>query len=902
MKKLVTLFWGLALAISFVSAQSYWDKYIVNENFTGWFAWPSGWSQAVTGGGAVAIADSIRYYGSGSGNRGADMVFPFYTDSSTVYVNFDLFIASATVARNNAFALFLSGTNSGAISTSTAFNDLITGVYLAGTSKKFHVWNMDIKGPVPVAKPDTIVPAFTWGAFARPGTSNTICDSINASTKTNVDYVTNKWYNLIFKLNFATKMMDITITQKDNEINTQTITDLKFISNTANDIKRIGMMNTRSTTSYIGVTGATAVGNGANANLSAFLDNLKVYRKVLSQGKADVTINYLDQDGLVAKTARTESAREVNVAYKLAESDKMSFVGNNNYYAYDAVSTGADSVIVAAQGSAINVKFKKTPLTAGTYVWNGNVSENWNELDANFTASGTQIGYQNGNGVALSDANALFKNVLINAAADLGSNNLSVETEGYTLTGTGKLVGTGAINVNASTKISVMNNLTGGVNLNNGTLEVGHIRTISKLNAKDGTKLNVLTGTGNFNAPITGAGTFTLIPTDNVTYSSTIKGVSTMNYVLKVKGNPAATTKGMPILNNILDSAALINVTTLRGDTTFFGPTIDFKKNRIHLGDSVDLVYGQNPVAGGTTTVTIGELSGTASSRFVGCYIRSMTYIIGTLNTDAAFNGKFKPVTTAYWGTSTTDKSQTNFNINKVGKGKWTLNGSSPKYFGNVKVLDGTLEVNDTLCNATGEYVFGTTTLTTVPNKIPELMVADTATLAGKGFIGATSTVLNGTITGNLTLAGSLSMKAASGDNVGAKTIINVTSTAVDKIKVVGDLYYGGKLKINVISLPQPGDYKILEFGGFLESGPNGFDSIELPSANWSFDYTTGILKYKGGDESAVNAIDYTKQIESVRYFDVAGKQVTKNHIGFVFMKIKYTDGTTASVKTYVKK
>jgi hypothetical protein len=216
MKKLVTLFLGLALAVSFVSAQSYWDKYIVNENFNGWFAWPSGWSQAVTGGGGVTIADSIRYSGSGSGNRGADVIFPFYTDSTTVHVNFDLYVASATVARNNAFALFLSGTNSGTIGASTAFTDLIAGVYLAGTSKKFHVWNMDIRGPVPVEKPDTIVPAFTWGAFARPGTSNVICDSINASTKTNVDFAYNTWYNLTYVLNFVTKKMDITITQKNN--------------------------------------------------------------------------------------------------------------------------------------------------------------------------------------------------------------------------------------------------------------------------------------------------------------------------------------------------------------------------------------------------------------------------------------------------------------------------------------------------------------------------------------------------------------------------------------------------------------------------------------------------------------------------------------------------------------
>lgn len=896
MKKLVTLFLGLFLTVSLISAQQYWNQYLIDQNFNGLVALPNGWSflsasssstTAVFGrSGGANYPDAIRISGSGSGNRGGEIKFPLTPDSSTIYVEMDLLVAKSTVNYRNTFQFYLLGSKSVNLwNTGTPYADVIAGIYWVGSSGKFHIWNKDINGPVPVEKPDSVIPVFTTGqypTFQRAGTSTAITDSLNLKTKTDLARLYNVWYTLKFKLDFSTKKMDLTISQRDSAQYTQTFTDLKFVSPTVNDFVSFGTVNNRNSNQ----------GNASNADLDMTVDNFKVYQKVKSLGRTNVTINYTDTEGNPVKESRIAAEQEIGLKFGLSATDKETFTKNNNYYAYDAASTGKDSVLVVEGGVSITVKFKKTPVTVGTYTWSGNVSENWNEVEENFTTDGTnQIGYQNGNAVRFASENALFKNVLINSVINTGAGSLDIDAKGYVLSGAGALVGTGDINVNTSTKLGFINNMSGNLNLKKDTLTVTNERIAKKYIVSNGT---ALAPTTSISTPITGSGSFTLIPSVN-TYNSRIDDLSEVNYALKVKGNLTAMT-GMPRMICVLDTLTKLNVYSQTGDSVVFDSSIPYKLNAISLGDNVLMTYSTNPSNQNTTIVEIGELSGTKTSSLVGNKVYRMTYQIGGLNTNAVFAGEFNAIKKDAWS------NRTDYDLAKVGKGKWTLNGSSPKFFGNVKVLDGTLEVNDTLCNATGEYVFGTTTLTTVPNKIAEVMVADTAILTGKGYIGATSTVLNGTITGNLTLAGSLSMKAASGDNVGAKTVINVTSTAVDKIKVVGDLYYGGKLKINVISLPQPGDYQILEFGGFLESGPNGFDSIELPSENWTFDYTTGILKYKGGDESAVNTIDYTKQIESIRYFDITGKQVTKNHIGFVFMKVKYTDGTTASVKTFVKK
>ncbi|NCB84362.1 MAG: hypothetical protein EOM44_07670 [Bacteroidia bacterium] len=899
MKKLFTFFLGLMLSVSLVPAQEYWNKYLIDENFDGAIALPTGWSYlsgttAVFGRGAgQSLVDGIRMSGSGSGNRGGEIKFPLVPDSSTIYVDLDLKVTSSVVNNRNAFTFYLLGSKSVNVNANngTQFADVIAGIYWVGSSGKFHIWNQDIKGPVPVEKPDTVIRVFDTGqypSFRRAGTTTAIADSINLSTKSEVGRLYNKWYTLNFKLNFVTKKMDLTITQQDSIANTQTFTDLDFITPTATDFVSFGMVNNRSSNA----------GNASNANLDATVDNFKVYQKVLSLGKADLTIKYQDQDGNEAKAPKVLTQQEVGLMYRLKEEDKASFANNGSYYAYNAEATGPDSVIVQPGGITLVAMFKKTTQTSGTYIWKGFTSEYWNELDANFTTTMfDQLAYQNGNGVKFSLDSAPIKEVNFSSKFDLGTQNLTVDVPDYTVSGTGLLTGTGSIDVNASTSLNFMSKMTGGVNLNKGTLTVKNVFLTDKYNVKSGTTLDFSTGSNSVSTPITGVGTLNFKPSSWVTYSSTVKGVSQINYLMQVKGN-IETMKGMPRMNLVLDSLAKINVTSARGDSiAIFGTTLSYKNNYINLGDSIHMAYMDNPSTTGSTNVFVGELTGTAKSKLVGANVRTMAYTIGGLNTNAEFAGQLAPVNIDAWAGYTT------YNIVKIGKGTWTLSGASPNFYGGVKVNDGTLVVNNVLCDAIPKEYTVIPAATGVPTsitltKIPEVFVADSATLAGTGFIGANSTVINGTLKGSLHFGGSVTLSPVSDKPYSATTIISVDGTNIDKVIVDGDLNYGGKLKIDLGKLPPIGDYQIFQAGTYIEVDEFGFNSIELPSENWTFDFMTGTLSYKGGD-TAVEGIDYSKEIESMEYFDITGKQVMKSFEGFIITKVKYTDGTSGTYKSY---
>ena len=899
MKKLFTFFLGLMLSVSLVPAQEYWNQYLINETFDGWIALPTGWSSSSLGGSAFTVGDSLRFSGSGSGNRGTHLLIPVAPDSSAIYLDFDLRVAASSIARNNAYVLYFTGSKSTNFGTATAFSDLIAGIYLAGTTGKFHAWNKDIHGPSPTFKPDTIVPAFYTGAFGRPAKTNAWCDSINQAARTDVAFAKTKWFNIQVGMNFTTKKVDITITDKTDPNNTQTLTGLDFINSEAVDFKRIGMINTRSNASYPGVTqpieDTAGIGNGGNADLSGFIDNLKIYQKVLSLGRADVTVKYQDVNGTDLKTSRVDPQQEVGLNYSLWASDTESFIANGTYYSYDPIATGSESVVVATGGSTIIVKFKATPATAGPYIWKGTVSEFFNEQDANFTTTGTnQLAYQTGNSVQFSDALAPIKEVTIDRAIEMGSGNLDISALGYTITSTsGYLTGEGNINVSASTKLGIINKMKGNVYLTKDTLTINDLQTIpDTLFVQDGTVMKLpLTG---FDKTVKGnGGVFGINPGSSSTYAGKVTGVNQVDYLL--------TRSTVSRMNTVLDSFVKLNVVPVVKDTANFDTTIDYKYNAIHLGDTVFMQYAiVNPNTSGTTKVNIGELTGTKTSQLRGNTVRKMVYSVGGLNTNAVFEGILAPKIIDTWG------GYASYGIEKVGKGTWTLTGNSPNYYENVNVLDGTLEVNGVLCDGVEKVyhtVYNGADLYQTKQRIEQVFVADTAKLKGQGgYIGANSVVINGGLEGTLSVLGSVTLTPISTQTTyAATTTINVDGTNVDKITVGGDLYYGGTLVVKVIgALPPVGDYQIFQFANYIESGAWGFDAVQLPSDNWSFNYATGVLTYRGGD-TAVKGIDANKEVESIDYYDLTGKQITKNYEGFMILKVKYTDGTSNAFKTFKK-
>ncbi len=906
MNKLSTLFWAAVIALCGTQvshAQSYWNKYLINVNFDGLTAIPSTFTVAgdtynatagifgrsagcgVNNTGSV-IHDALRFNGGADGgSRGKEIKFASTEDKELINVDFDINMVTAGTAVKNALGFYLLGSKGVA---NGGITDAIVGVYFVGTTGKFHVWNKDIQGPealrVEGTRPDTIIPVFDSGqypGFRRAGTTDAETTMYNESTITDVVFTKSVWYHMSFALNFTTKKVSIIITETDNPSNTQTISDLDFLTDTPTDLHAFGIMGNRSSNQ----------GNaGASTPFDVYVDNFQVYERVPSIGQEDVIVHYKDTENVEAKADRVAEDQEVGLDFQLTAADKSWFINNDNYYAYDAEATSTESVLVqSGVTNEITAKFKKYLATTGTYTWKGTISDKWNELDANFTTNNiNQLGYQNMNNVEFSD-DAAPKEIDLNGNMDLGSGNLLINAEGYSITGTGILKGTGKIEVNKSAKLGFINKMGEGlIELNGGTLEVTNIDVANKYLVDEAAILKINAG-ADFNRPVVGmGGTLNIEAAQNSnSYSLKVEGFEKVNVSLTQPGRLTSSTWANNWSGSTFPAGTAINVTTALDSAAFAVGSANFAEVKIHAGNGVRILphYNQGsdpgtPPVDKFTTAKIGELSGDEGAALEGGFVnnanRHENYEIGSLNTDATFAGTIRN-----YGTAPLAK----IFLYKKGTGIWTLTGNSlSANFGNIYVNEGTLKVDGQL----GEN-----------ESVPAITVDAGATLAGSGVISTLQTTIFGTITGNLTLGGPLSLQD------GSTTIINVNSTSVDKITGAGDLYYGGVLKVVMQNLPTTtGTFKILDFANYeLGINPLGFSSIEFPepATDWEFNPYSGELTYTGPVGSGIAPIDYSKEIASTEYYDVTGRQVNKDYKGLVVVKVKYTDGSTGVSKIFNK-
>jgi hypothetical protein len=778
MKKVTSLIVFLLMLVVGLNSQNLVNDYQLNEDFQDEVA-PWGFTAGANTTITIVDAGSPRSnlfqlaVASASGRRISNKVFSpaFSTDPGShdgkLYVEFEWQSGTPT-GGNRGFIRLLDGTS------------IIAAIGTEGSTNTnvLHYGNLDAANQNALVATTLITPE--EGNFPR-----------------------NEWYHVKIKLDFATKKVDQLIVTRLSNSFSWTISDKDFINNAAASITKIEIEGGRQ--------GAT---NGA---WTTQIDNLKVYSIKQSAGSADVTINYLDQNSEVAKVARVAAGQAIGVPYAATADDKMSFTANGSYYAYDAANTTADQVVVAEGGSVINLKFKKSTVTAGTYSWTGTASANWNEIDANFTTDNVNaLGYQNGNAIAFGAAGTQ-KAVVLTGALNTADQDVVVSEDAYTFSGAGSLAGTGAFVLNLSAgqtaSVNVINNLTGGVVINGGTAVIQKDAAATKLTIANGATVNISTGAA-FSKAIQGAGTVSLIPTSNFTYSSAITGVDQLNYSLVAAG--AVTTAGafsaMPILNNVVPAGAKIQVNNTLGVPAMFGSTISFANVKVELGANVDMVYAQNPNADGSTVVAIGELSGATGSKVKGTRIgRTVTYNIGASNTNSTFAGQFENFDLDQWGNIGT------LNVTKVGTGKLTLSGASTAYvLGTVAVSAGELEVNGTLGTAT----------------TPVTVAAD-GTLSGTGTVGGAATV-NGTLKGSLSFAGALTLAGTTELTVGG-----FGSGQFDKIFVAGNLTRGGQLNVNITALPPAVGTKIKLIDAVSSTG--SFAGISVP-AGYNFDESTGEL------------------------------------------------------------
>jgi len=712
MKKTFTLLIGVVIAAilsvsgAFAQTGTYYKKYLLNQDFTGWTTLPAGWSSNTSSShyrnAGVAVTNNTLTLSASNGGNGRGGMFSFPATNSSDDADFatatlwnfefDITIRTAQTGYKNAFSIVFGGANDDATANpSTYYLDGIFGFFVYGGTN-IHYMNMDNVGvPVldgtgadtgessaPAVRPDDSNNGF--GRFTRAGADQAGSDALCLSTKTKVAFTKGTNYHVKAVLNFATQFVDsLIIYQTDNMVNGDTILSKPFLSQTfagasctshpdapsriVNDLSRCHFINTR----------ASNVGNGDNTNIDVSLNKWDVYVWKESLGVADVTINYVDRDnGNTVKSSRVAAQQEVGFIYNLLSDDMNNFSDATNWYLYDADAThaanaskgsGENLTVESQTGSTPNpantltVVFKKETKSTGTYIWNGNTSYKWNYLDNNFSVSGgSDISYQPGNAVGFSRTDATNMEVLVDGAIELADADMTVSAPGYTLTSTtGYITGNGSLKINAPVTLAADNRLVGGAVINTDqTVSIQSASAATQFTAANQEITLDLNAGATFNKSITGSGgtlNANLISVNEC--ASSITGFSTVNIGLTDRGRETGNAWTNPFTSIISDGTQVNVIDATNQDPIRYPATYAVAANsvanaKVHLGDNTRIILnGTTSSDNSSITVNIGEVSGTASSSIqgnsVGVYTRTLKYSIGALNTDAVFDGSILP-------------------------------------------------------------------------------------------------------------------------------------------------------------------------------------------------------------------------------------------------------------------
>ena len=339
------------------------------------------------------------------------------------------------------------------------------------------------------------------------------------------------------------------------------------------------------------------------------------------------------------------------------------------------------------------------------------------------------------------------------------------------ITGTGGLVktGTGQLNVSSSSA----NTYAGETVIKEGTIGLGTLemnRTgfgkSGKIRMENGSRIRMFDNSGDYTQKATWYITIPEGSTARIDASSrcningSIAGEGTLTYYTPyvradmVAGGGTAFTG---TINVITDSDG--------GDFRITANAPGFPAAAINLGNNVRMGAYASVGSSGTSAsqvVKIGSLSGTASSQ-----VYAGTYLVGTDNRDAVFNGIMKS-----GGTFT-----------KLGTGAWTLTGAS-ETTSTFTVNDGKLIVKNTTGSATGTG---------------NLSVNNSAALMGTGIIGGNVTMnytsklspgISETSIGTLSFTKNLTLTQ------NATTVIKTGASANDMLNVTGTLYLNGTLEM----------------------------------------------------------------------------------------------------------
>lgn len=268
----------------------------------------------------------------------------------------------------------------------------------------------------------------------------------------------------------------------------------------------------------------------------------------------------------------------------------------------------------------------------------------------NFSVNGSTYSYQVGNPVAFSDNTILNKEVSINEPIQLGDASVTIAAPDYEFTGSGSVISDGVMNIDAPTSIGVnASTMKGGAVLNTNEITLKSLTPLSKLKlTQDNSIVKFDAPSGSLNLNVEGqGGTVNYEAYSNTIYNVKTQDASVINILLKVPGARSANYWAGGATSHPRD--AQINVLTdIQNSMTpveFSAATTMFDSTRVYLGDNIRLIRHFNEAASGNDRLKIGELTGSPTSYIEAGFVngRAGGYEIGSLGTDAVFDGSIRP-------------------------------------------------------------------------------------------------------------------------------------------------------------------------------------------------------------------------------------------------------------------
>jgi autotransporter-associated beta strand protein len=433
---------------------------------------------------------------------------------------------------------------------------------------------------------------------------------------------------------------------------------------------------------------------------------------------------------------------------------------------------------------------------AGALVWQGTNGGNWDlATTVNWLNGAAADKFYNLDQVRFDDSaangNVSIIGLVQPAAVVVTNNSVAYAIGNGVLGGIASLTknGPGMLTLNSS------NSYSGGTFVNGGTLQLVtnyYAAGTGPINLNGGTLFLNGVGTGNTVASV---GTNTLQTYGQPDTGFSLVGSGVLNLTIGGGGvfSPGGDWSGF---------SGLINFTTANGLRE--GAGIFGSSNAVWNLGAAGSIYNKS---GGSTNY-LGALFGGSAAGLSGATTAAAsltTYVIGGINTNSVFNGTISDGAAA----------ATTLVFNDPGS--LTLTGNNT-FSGGTTVNAGSLIVNNAAGNGTGS---GPVSIN------PGATLAGNGTIGGQVSLAAGATLAPGSNgSGTLTITNDLGLNNAS-------LLQFQLGTASDQVSVTGDLTLGGTLNISATAGFGPGTYTLFNYGGALSVG-----SVTIGTTPAGYNYT----------------------------------------------------------------